>query len=521
MRTLPPQTTERPSERQESQLPSVSDVVDRVKQIKNLVENAQKVIKAITWLANPYVWAGIGIVLFIIIIIVIIMMIFNKINSDNTANTNNIPGFTMTIDGPDSVPNGTKNTLNYTINITYNLFDTIQLTNPIPAGAVCAPGTGYTCNGNNDIVWNLDNVKPTQTNGDSKIYQIPVSFSVPATTKNVDVTEKVTATDLSNTGAANNPVPGLTLTVKTSPATITNGQIFDYVIDVTYTGSDPSVQIFAKIPPHTQLLGQPTGPKVTNVNGLITWVLSDYGKKAEFLYRIKPDSTLNDTVLTNTVYATARGTGANQANIIWLNSASDGEFGHHMDWISGQCSQASLAEILNAYKMKTVLQPGTGDYYTIVEIAAQSQALGIWDNYFHSNPPSVPNLHSAWNLEASHFHMNIDYRDTIQPTDTELGKIIDIANGGQPVIVTGPNHYLVLWGGDPNNVWLLDSSGSNETWAPNSTLDSVTIDRNPYHNKLVTRTQFLKGLAGFANYWGGGPHGEYTGAATAIILTPQ
>lgn len=252
-----------------------------------------------------------------------------------------------------------------------------------------------------------------------------------------------------------------------------------------------------------------------------------------------PEDCFADMVGAYLIYlpsATAGATG-NGKNIIWLDSGSSGEFGSHMYWRNGQCSQASLAEVLNAYGGRSATanyagKVGNTGLYRIEEVELLSQGLGVWDDYFHS-PPGGGSLQSSWQKEADFFGFTMTYQH-YAPTLDNLSKVIDIANKGTPVIVTAPNHYLVIWGGDSTYVWTLDSSPHDFTWAPAYITDGVNIVKDskgnptPWHiyennptNHPVTKAEFLKGLGGFTNYWGAGPNGEYTGDAVAIILTPK
>lgn len=204
----------------------------------------------------------------------------------------------------------------------------------------------------------------------------------------------------------------------------------------------------------------------------------------------------------------------NGKNIIWLDSASSGEFSPHMDWIGSQCSQASLAEILNAYggRSATISYPGkksSSGLYTIEEVIAVGQSLGVWNNQF------LGPFQQNWQKEGDYFGFNVQWNQIPNPGPADLDKIINMANQGTPLIVGAPNHYLVVWGGDSQYVWTLDSSGNNLTWAPASTSDSVNISRNQYSGNLgsnpLTRAKFLCGAAGFCPYWDG----------TYILLTPK
>lgn len=187
-------------------------------------------------------------------------------------------------------------------------------------------------------------------------------------------------------------------------------------------------------------------------------------------------------------------------NIVWLNSFSTGEFGSHFtDWVWSQCSQASLVEVLNAYK-----SPGE-KMYTIEELEQHALDIGVWDPFDGFLGPMQVN----WTKEAADYGFTVDYRQ-YDPTPQNLDIVINTANQGHPVIVDAPSHYLVIWGGDSQYVYTLDSSGHDFTWAPQSSSDSINLS-GPHEKYKPTRSEFLHGLGGFSNYWGG----------RAIIITPK
>lgn len=187
-------------------------------------------------------------------------------------------------------------------------------------------------------------------------------------------------------------------------------------------------------------------------------------------------------------------------NIVWLNSFSAGEFNPHFtDWVWSQCTQASLAEVLNAYK-----NPGD-KLYTIAQLEQHAQDIGVWNPTLGFLAPFQAN----WQKEAADYGFNVDFRQ-YDPTPQNLDIVINIANQGHPVIVGAPGHYLVIWGGDSQYVYTLDSSGHDFTWAPQSSSDSITLT-GPHQKYKPTRSEFLHGLGGFSDYWNG----------MTIIATPK
>jgi len=245
-----------------------------------------------------------------------------------------------------------------------------------------------------------------------------------------------------------------------------------------------------------------------------------------------------------------------QSNTFWLPSGGGAQFAGLGDnqydstskvslpWISGQCSQASLAEVLNAYHQGTnaavknsgAAPPTKSGYYRIIDTERQSYALGVWPGYF-TEPSTGGGFKASWDLIANHFNMNDDYtqfaaHEKDAARETELGKLITEAKGGKPVITTAPNHWLVIIGGDSNYVDLLDSSPWNDTWAEAVSNDgSETITRAPVHDAgikqygtptRVLRSTFLHGLSQYADYWGGDPNGDAgSSAPIAVVLTPK
>lgn len=277
-------------------------------------------------------------------------------------------------------------------------------------------------------------------------------------------------------------------------------------------------------------------------------VYNKYGASGQVSTTPTTTTPLSNTTPTQCNSTLSNVTAGNGKDIIWLESGPSAEFDGVCDgcrdpksgitdyWISGQCSQASLAEILNAYDRGNALKnvtyngqsvaPSTGGtYYKTIDVERLSYKAGVWDGAFLFKPSP----YASWQTEAAMFHMNLAYYDSdgtankdnvITASEDNLKKMIAIANAGTPVITSAPNHWLVIWGGDANDVWLLDSSGNDETWAPASTKDSINISKQPYHVHEVTHAEFLKGLAGFANYWGGDPNGQNP-QPIAVVLTPQ
>ena len=189
-------------------------------------------------------------------------------------------------------------------------------------------------------------------------------------------------------------------------------------------------------------------------------------------------------------------------NIVWLNSYSAGEFDPHFtDWVWSQCSQASLAEVLNAYK-----NPGD-KLFKIVDLEQHALDIGVWSTTLGFLGPFQTN----WTKEAADYGFDTQFTDYgSNPTAQDLDTVINTANAGHPVIVSAPGHYLVVWGGDSQYVYTMDSSGHDFTWAPQSTSDSITL-LGPHESYKPTRAEFLHGLGGFANYWTG----------LSIVLTPK
>ena len=271
---------------------------------------------------------------------------------------------------------------------------------------------------------------------------------------------------------------------------------------------------------------------------------------------------LNTYLPANCGTTTTTPSGPTKQNIIWLQSGPSAEFDnmytvangcltsngavidpctdpvtHIRDyWLTGQCSQASLAEVLNAYtqgaKLKTVTTSGGtslaprngGTYYTTVDVERLSYTIHTWDGQFLFNG----GMQNAWALEASLFHMKLSKFQIEQPgsdaaMEQELQAVINDANAGTPVITDAPDHWLVIWGGDANNVYLLDSSPHDETYALKSTNDSVVIGGAVGTPEKVSRAQFIHGLAGYADYWGGNDSGtgyDSAGGPAIVELTP-
>jgi hypothetical protein len=262
-------------------------------------------------------------------------------------------------------------------------------------------------------------------------------------------------------------------------------------------------------------------------------------------------SCANDSFGDNPASAVTPNAGS---NIIWLNSGpgtpefdsvcdgcKDPKSGATAFWVSSQCSQASLAEVLNAYHMGQKLAAandphkpsatGSDPLYKIIDVERLSYAAGVWGD---AGLIFKPTAEDSWRTEAGLFNMNATiYSSTLQKTDdkyldnsspqalqSSLDKIIAVANKGQPVITNAPNHWLVIWGGDQNYVYVLDSSINDYTYAKESTRDGVTMDGPHGQPTKVSRKDFISGLTGTSSYWGADNNGNNP-SPIAVVLSPN
>lgn len=268
-------------------------------------------------------------------------------------------------------------------------------------------------------------------------------------------------------------------------------------------------------------------------------------------------SCANDSVNPNTQVTRAQPAG-NGNNKIWLDNGSltldefdgvcdgckDPQTGYVSYWQSSQCSQASLAEVLNAYNMGKVLAgtangpstKGSDPLYKIIDVERVSYANHLWNDLglnFKSHPGALDDIEGAWMSEADLFKMKVSaYYDTTSTGNTNhlpsdqtgllksLDDFITMANNGTPVIVNAPDHWLVIAGGDQNNVYLLDSSPHDFTWADQSTSDSVHLT-GPHQKIKVPRQNFISGLDSqqYQYYWGGDKKGKNP-KPIAVVLIP-
>lgn len=238
-------------------------------------------------------------------------------------------------------------------------------------------------------------------------------------------------------------------------------------------------------------------------------------------------------------------------NIIWLNSGpgtpefdsvcdgcKDPKTGITTFWVTSQCSQASLAEVLNAYHMGQRLASsndpkihkpsatGSDPLYKIIDVERVSYQAGLWkDNglqFKNTAEESWQQEAALFGMQAQIYSANLNKSDTgyIDNSAASLDKIIKIANAGQPVITNAPNHWLVVWGGDDKYVYVLDSSMNDYTYAKQSTKDGVTMDGPHGQIEKVTRQAFVSGLAGTPFYWGADNSGNNP-KPIAVVLSPK
>src|SRR5258708_7501411 len=128
---------------------------------------------------------------------------------------------------------------------------------------------------------------------------------------------------------------------------------------------------------------------------------------------------------------------ATGSNIWFLPSLSAEQFNNGF-WQSGwpaQCSQASMAEIFNAYKKPDDNQ------LTIGDVEKVGQSMGIWDtvNGFLFGTPG-PGQQKALEKEANNFNFTIKTYINVTGTISyiDVGNIISIAQAKNPVMISAP-----------------------------------------------------------------------------------
>lgn len=186
-----------------------------------------------------------------------------------------------------------------------------------------------------------------------------------------------------------------------------------------------------------------------------------------------------------------------QGKIVWLNSASPQEFngitlstddGH----IGSQCSQASLAEIMNYY---LPLGQNGQPKYTVYQVEQKGTTLGVWDTYngltFH------PTWWDSFNTEAQAFGFKVVQHFIENPqSSSDLDTILTYVKQGHPMIVSAYKHWYVLYGvsDDGQTLYTLDSSAHNITFTnyawPSDYVPKVSMPRS----------QFLDGFWWYGGY---------------------
>lgn len=149
------------------------------------------------------------------------------------------------------------------------------------------------------------------------------------------------------------------------------------------------------------------------------------------------------------------------ARIVRINSADRVQYTttyEYQVWSWSSCSGISLEEVMNAY----------GRHYIASDVLQVEQRMGIW-NVREGLTGGEAGLARA----AAQFGFQADPH----PPRT-LQDLIDITNGGAPVIVGIPGHIMVVKGGDAHHVSVVDSSPTNRT--------------------LLTRAQFTRIWTGFS-----------------------
>lgn len=215
--------------------------------------------------------------------------------------------------------------------------------------------------------------------------------------------------------------------------------------------------------------------------------------------------------------------GSTGSNIWFLPSKSAEQFNNGF-WQSGvlaQCSQASMAEIFNAYKKPTDNQ------LTIGDVEKVGQSLGVWDQLqgFHAGGFS-PTQKADFEKEANSFGFTVSSHNQYSVNTAGVKTIVDIANSQRPVMISAPGHWLVLWGADSNwqtdpngqHLWLLDSSGNQYTWAPDKQRAGTPNGKDD-PNGTGYQINYKMSLNNFINGTGSGPNQYWTGIA--VVFAPR
>jgi ABC-type bacteriocin/lantibiotic exporter with double-glycine peptidase domain len=153
-------------------------------------------------------------------------------------------------------------------------------------------------------------------------------------------------------------------------------------------------------------------------------------------------------------------------HVIRLSQLDPGQYNSSAEfntWAYSACSAAAMTEVINSY----------GHNYRVTDILKVESQIG-------EITPQLGLLEEIGvQRTAARFHFQ-----TVWGHGLSLGKVIETANHGHPVIVSFPpdryagGHLLVVTGGNSHSVYLADSS--------------------LYNRRSLTRAQFLRWWEGFS-----------------------
>lgn len=176
-------------------------------------------------------------------------------------------------------------------------------------------------------------------------------------------------------------------------------------------------------------------------NGLADGVLRDLGSSIDLL-----GVSFNASNLSTAAHSTELNASQQLVRLSQLDPAQYASLEEYNTWAYSACSAASMTEVFNAY----------GHHYRVTDILKVEAQIG----------EITPWLGLVRPQGIEHTAAQFGFK-TKWGTDWTLDTVIEVANHGNPVIVSFPpdryagGHILVVTGGNSNTVYLADTSSWN------------------------------------------------------------